>query len=271
MTIKLDNFKTKVLIPLIARTPSFWTEWGDMIAIKVAPIIDARIPTPNSNGKTILTFLALTISAVVIPSCNVCIATSSSIKVTSCIVIFIVTVVVISPLGWTTISIILHSGWRGCGYSCWVETLAWITVIIPIWGSIVATSASIKIASCIVIFIITKLIIGPLRGATATRCLWFLKECYFLTYKMILILYSSCNCAWEEFNLAKALQELTILDLIVIKASNVTIVQKESLLVLYLVAKHCSFCLPANRVQLDLITTEYKNWQNTYSWKMDRL
>ena len=70
--INVNFFKRKSFIHLIARTPSFWTECGDMVAIKVAPIINARIPTPNSNCKAVLTFLALTISAVVIPSCNVC-------------------------------------------------------------------------------------------------------------------------------------------------------------------------------------------------------
>ena len=38
----------------MARTPKFRTKWGDMIAIKVAPIVDVRIPTPNSNGNAVL-------------------------------------------------------------------------------------------------------------------------------------------------------------------------------------------------------------------------
>ena len=72
-----------------------WTIWWIMITIYIAPIMHISKKTPNSNSNTVLRFQTLTLGAVIVPSCNVVITTSSSIKVASCIVIFIIPIFII--------------------------------------------------------------------------------------------------------------------------------------------------------------------------------
>ena len=163
-----------------------------MITIIITPFIQVWIATPTSNSYTVLTtrwhcngacyscsscwIQTYTISAKFIPSSNVLIAASSSIIITSCIVIFIITMIVFCKIwGATATNSWCCSACCSC-HSCWIQTFTISAEFIPSINVLIATSSSIIIASCIVILIITMFISCKVWGSTFIASLTILPK-----------------------------------------------------------------------------------------------